>query len=109
LGASVESADHVPRIDAIREVPAAGRFLSLEPLLGPLSHLDLTGIHQVIVGGESGPAARPMDPQWVRDLRAQCLDQDVRFFFKQWGGRSPKAAGRELDGRTWDEHPVVAR
>ena len=104
-GVSVEAADYVHRIDDLREVPAALRFLSFEPLLGPLPRLDLTDIDWVIVGGESGPGARPVDPDWVRDIRDQCLSAGVPFFFKQWGGTRKKAAGRLLDGRVWDEMP----
>lgn len=104
-GVSVETAEYKHRIDHLRQVPAAVRFLSLEPLLGPLGTLDLTGIHWVIVGGESGRNARPMDVEWVREIREQCLNADVPFFFKQWGGTNKKAAGRLLDGRTWDEMP----
>lgn len=107
MGASVESADYVSRIDLLRQVQAPVRFLSLEPLLGPLPGLDLSGISWVIVGGESGPGARHMDISWVRDLRDQCVDQGVPFFFKQWGGQKKKTTGRELDGRTWDEFPMV--
>ncbi len=106
MGTSVENTDVLDRIDELRAVPAAVRFLSCEPLLGPLPELDLTGIGWVIVGGESGPQARPMQPDWVRDIRDQCQTAEVPFFFKQWGGRTPKAGGRELDGRTWDEMPV---
>ena len=95
------------RIDDLREVPAAVRFLSLEPLLGPLPELDLSGIHWVIVGGESGPGARPMQRGWALDIRDQCLAADVPFFFKQWGGVQKKRAGRLLEGRTWDEMPMV--
>jgi protein gp37 len=105
LGTSVESTDTTHRIEDLRRVDAAVRFLSLEPLLGPLSDLDLTSIGWVIAGGESGPRARPIEPSWVRAIRDQCLEQDVPFFFKQWGGRTPKAGGRELDGRTWDGMP----
>lgn len=130
VGTTVESADYLWRIDKLRENPAAVRFLSLEPLLGPLPNLDLTGIDWVIVGGESGPGARPMHPAWVRDIRDQCQAAGVAFHFKQWGEWTPergvrhndfhqfdndpgsyvmrvgkKAAGRELDGRTWDEYP----
>jgi protein gp37 len=104
LGVSVEDQPRAWRIDDLRQVPAAIRFLSLEPLLGPLE-LDLSDIDWVIVGGESGPGARPVDPAWVRQLRDACQDASVPFFFKQWGGRTPKAGGRELDGRTWDEFP----
>jgi protein gp37 len=105
LGTSVESDDRVKRADHLRCAPAATKFLSLEPLLGPLPSLDLTRIDWVIVGGESGPRPRLMDPNWVRDLRDRATAQGVPFFFKQWGGRTPKAGGRELDGRTWDEFP----
>src|SRR5207253_1209467 len=93
------------RAKRLREIPAAVRFLSVEPLIGPVK-LDLTGIHWVIVGGESGPHARPMDLAWARSVRDQCLTAGVAFFFKQWGGRTPKAGGRLLDGRTWDEFPT---
>jgi protein gp37 len=82
------------------------RFLSLEPLLGPLPHLPLDGVHWVIVGGESGPVRRRTDPAWVRDIRDQCRAAGVAFFFKQWGGQTAKAGGRALDGRTWDEMPA---
>jgi protein gp37 len=106
-GVSVEDARVVNRIEHLRRVPAKVRFLSLEPLIGPLDRLDLTGIHWVIVGGESGPGARPMDPAWVRSIRSQCRQQDVPFFFKQWGGVHKSMAGRRLDGRTWDSMPRV--
>lgn len=105
MGVSVESANYVHRIDNLRHTGAAVKFLSLEPLLGPLPKLNLRGIDWVIVGGESGPGARPMDPQWVTDLRDQCLRADVPFFFKQWGGVQKKRTGRKLDGRTWNEMP----
>ncbi len=108
MGTSVETAPYRFRIDHLREVPAAVRFVSAEPLLGPLGRVDLEGIDWVIAGGESGPRARPMDIAWGRDLRDQCLTQGVKFFFKQWGGRTPKAGGRELDGRTWDDMPIPA-
>jgi protein gp37 len=107
MGVSVELDNLTPRVNALREVPAAVRFLSCEPLLGPLPSLDLTDIHWVITGGESGPNARPCDPEWVREIRDNCLANGAAFFHKQWGGRTPKANGRELDGRTWDEFPVV--
>ena len=107
MGVSVEGEKYRRRIDRLRETGAMLKFLSLEPLLGPLPRLDLRGIHWVIVGGESGPNARPMDPEWARDLREQCRRAKVPFFFKQWGGRNKKVAGRVLDGRTWDEMPVV--
>jgi protein gp37 len=105
MGVSVESVDYVSRIDDLRAVPAHVRFLSLEPLLGPLSHLNLQGIHWVIVGGESGPGARDMRPEWVRRIRDQCIALHVPFFFKQWGGVHKSRAGRTLDGRVWDELP----
>lgn len=108
-GVSVESQGYAYRINCLRQVPAAVRFLSLEPLLGPLPNLDLRGIHWVIVGGESGPRARPMAEEWAIDLRDQCLQAGVPFFFKQWGGVNKKAAGRQLHGRTWDEMPEVRR
>ena len=107
MGVSVERTDYTWRIDHLRRTPAQVKFLSLEPLLGPLAALDLTGIDWVIVGGESGPSARPMDGAWVRDIRNQCHHARVPFFFKQWGGRTPKAQGRMLDGRTWDQYPVT--
>jgi protein gp37 len=106
MGVSVENADYAFRIDHLRETGAKVKFLSLEPLLGPLSHLDLGGISWVIVGGESGPGARKMDEGWVKDIRNQCLSARVPFFFKQWGGVHKKKAGRELEGRIWDEMPV---
>jgi protein gp37 len=105
IGVTVENADALSRVDDLRVVPAAVRFLSCEPLLGPLTGLDLTDIGWVIAGGESGPQARPVDPSWVRQLRDMAIDADVPYFFKQWGGRTPKAGGRELDGRTWDDMP----
>jgi len=108
MGVSVESDRYRFRINQLRRVPAAVRFLSLEPLLGPLPDLDLTDIDWVIVGGESGPKARPMEQTWVEDIRDQCARARVPFFFKQWGGRTPKAGGRELSKRTWDEMPTQA-
>lgn len=105
LGTSIESDRYTWRVDHLRDTPAEVRFLSLEPLIGPLPSLDLTGIDWVIVGGESGPHSRPIDPGWVRDIRDHCIDLGVAFFFKQWGGRSPKVNGRELDGRTWSDYP----
>ncbi|WP_252440537.1 DUF5131 family protein [Pseudonocardia humida] len=106
MGVSVEGLDVADRVEELRRVPAAVRFLSCEPLLGPLDGLDLSGIGWVIAGGESGPAARPINPAWVEQLRDACRAERVPFFFKQWGGRTPKARGRVLDGRTWDEMPV---
>jgi protein gp37 len=105
MGVSVENADYVDRIDCLRGTGAQVKFLSLEPLLGPMPKLDLRRIDWVIVGGESGPGARAMDPKWVTDLRDQCGRARVPFFFKQWGGTNKKKAGRLLDGRTWDELP----
>ncbi|HSV72174.1 MAG TPA: phage Gp37/Gp68 family protein, partial [Chthonomonadales bacterium] len=105
MGVTVESGDYRSRIDCLRQVPAAVRFLSLEPLLGPLDELDLRGIDWVIVGGESGPGARPMDSDWARSVRDQCAAAGVPFFFKQWGGVNKKRAGRLLDGRAWDQMP----
>lgn len=106
MGVSVENLKYADRIEHLRECGAAIRFLSLEPLLGPLPELDLRGIHWVIVGGESGPGARPMEKSWVCDIRDQCLSSGVPFFFKQWGGTNKKRTGRRLDGRTWDELPL---
>ena len=105
MGVSVESAAVVDRVEQLRATPAKTRFLSCEPLITALPQLDLDRIDWVIVGGESGPRSRPMDPMWVEDIRDQCAGAGVAFFFKQWGGRTPKANGRELDGRTWDEMP----
>ncbi|MHB0874452.1 MAG: DUF5131 family protein [Anaerolineae bacterium] len=105
MGVSVESDEYAYRIDHLREVESAVRFLSLEPLLGPLPNLNLSGVDWVIVGGESGPGARTMQRAWVTDIRDQCARQRVPFFFKQWGGVQKRRAGRELDGRTWDELP----
>jgi protein gp37 len=105
MGVSVESMKYARRIDDLRRTHAAVKFLSLEPLLGPLD-LDLTGIHWAIVGGESGPKARPMKAEWVTSLRDQCARSHVPFFFKQWGGFNKKKTGRELEGRTWNEMPA---
>jgi protein gp37 len=109
IGVSIENDLVTPRADALRSVPASVRFLSCEPLLGPLPSLNLEGLHWLITGGESGPSSRHCDPDWVRDLRDRCVAAGVAFFHKQWGGRTPKAGGRELDGRTWDQFPVQAR
>jgi protein gp37 len=106
-GISIENADYTWRIDHLVKVPAAVRFLSVEPLLGPIPKLPLKGISWVIVGGESGPDFRPVNPEWVRQIRDQCLKAKVPFFFKQWGGFTPKAGGRRLDRRLWDQMPVV--
>lgn len=108
LGVSVENEQVSYRVDDLRTVPAAVRFLSCEPLLGPLNDLDLDGIGWVIVGGESGAGCRPIEPQWAREIRDNCRRHHVPFFFKQWGGRTSKAGGRELDGRTWNEFPTAA-
>ncbi|MGH9266722.1 MAG: DUF5131 family protein [Acidimicrobiales bacterium] len=107
MGVSIESDRYAFRIDHLRAVDATVRFVSAEPLLGPLADLDLRGIHWLIAGGESGPRARPMQQDWVRALRDQCDASDVRFFFKQWGGRTPKAGGRHLDGHLHDEMPKL--
>lgn len=107
LGTSVEDGRVLGRVDHLRRVPAAVRFLSCEPLIGPLDGLDLYGIHWVIVGGESGRGHRPIEARWVRGIRAQTEEAGAAFFFKQWGGATPKAGGRELDGRTWDETPEI--
>lgn len=108
MGVSVESLRYIFRIDHLRNTGAAVKFLSLEPLLGPLPGLVLEGVHWVIVGGESGPGCRPMAPEWVTSIRDQCQRANVPFFFKQWGGSRKKKSGRQLEGRTWDEMPVVA-
>ena len=109
MGTTVENADYVHRIRSLIQIPAAVRFLSLEPLLGPIPRLPLKGVHWVIVGGESGPAARPMEPAWVLQIRNRCMAYEVPFFFKQWGGVNKCLAGRELDGRYWDEMPRNGR
>ena len=106
MGVSVEDARVIERVHHLARVPAAVRFLSCEPLLGPLDDLPLAGIGWLIVGGESGPGARPMAPAWAESLRDQCQHQGVAFFFKQWGGIQKKRTGRLLDGRTWDELPA---
>lgn len=106
MGVSVEEPKVLGRIDDLRGVPSAVRFLSCEPLLAALPEMDLSGIDWVIAGGESGPNHRPLDPQWVSDIRDQCLTADVPFFFKQWGGRTPKQGGRTLEGRLWSEMPA---
>jgi protein gp37 len=106
MGVSVENADMKWRIDALRQTGAHIKFLSLEPLLGPLGDLDLTGIDWVIVGGESGPGARPMESAWVTEIRDQCIEKAVPFFFKQWGGVRKKRTGRLLEGREWNGMPA---
>ena len=107
MGVSIENRRFVHRADFLREVPAAVRFISAEPLLGPLEGLDITSMDWLIAGGESGPGHRRVDAEWVRDLRDRCDAESVAFFFKQWGGRTAKTGGRELDGQTWDEMPTV--
>ncbi len=108
MGTSVESQRYVVRVDHLRQTGAAIRFLSLEPLLGPLNELDLANIDWVIVGGESGPGARSMETAWATSIRDQCLSATVPFFFKQWGGVNKKRTGRLLEGRTWDQMPRVS-
>lgn len=105
---SVENEDHMDRIDHLRDCAAHVKFLSLEPLLGSLPNLNLSGIDWVIVGGESGPGARPMEPSWVQEIRDQCIANQVPFFFKQWGGTQKKKAGRTLDGENWSQMPALA-
>jgi len=107
MGVSVENETYTYRIDRLRETGAAIKFLSLEPLLGPLEDLDLSGIDWTIVGGESGPGARPVQKEWVISIRDQCIRSSVPFFFKQWGGVWKKKFGRTLEGRTWDEMPLA--
>ena len=109
LGTSVESADYLWRLRELQATRAAVRFASFEPLLGPVAGPDLKGIHWAIVGGESGPGARLLKIEWVRAIRDRCEEQDVAFFFKQWGGTRKKKAGRHLDGRTWDGRPDAYR
>jgi protein gp37 len=109
FGVSVEDGTKLSRVRHLREAPAGVRFLSIEPLIGRVGKIDLTGIDWVIVGGESGPRSRPMDADWVREIRDQCLEQGTAFFFKQWGGLRPKSGGRELDGREWSDFPEFGR
>jgi len=106
MGVSVENQDYTSRIKNLRKVPSAVRFLSVEPLIDKITRIDLRGIDWVIVGGESGPKSRPMESDWVRILRDKCVDRNVPFFFKQWGGTNKKKTGRILDGHTWDEMPI---
>lgn len=108
MGVSVEDERYLSRVDHLRQVPAAVRFISFEPLLGPIHEPDLTGIHWVIVGGESGPGARPMEQQWARDIRDHCIRTGTAFFFKQWGGVRKKKLGRHLDGLLWDQFPTTS-
>jgi protein gp37 len=107
MGVSVETQKYTYRIEQLRQTAAHIKFLSLEPLLGPLSNLDLRGIDWVIAGGESGPGARPMQEEWVTEIRDQCLATNTLFFFKQWGGKNKKKAGRELQGQTWNQLPSI--
>jgi len=109
MGVSVENEDYVFRIDHLRKTGAYIKFISIEPLLGPLPNLDLKGIDWVIVGGESGPGARPLYPEWVIDIRDQCRRAKIPFFFKQWGGTNKKKAGKELEGKIWHEKPSLSR
>ena len=109
LGVSIEARDYLVRLAHLKQARASVRFVSFEPLLEDLGTLDLGGIHWAIVGGESGPHARPIDPEWVRRLRDQCQAQAVAFFFKQWGGVRPKSGGNRLDGRQWLQYPVKIR
>lgn len=108
MGVSVENSDYIYRVHLLRQTHAAVKFLSCEPLLGPLPNLPLEGMDWVIVGGESGPKARTIDPSWVREIRDQCQTVRVPFFFKQWGGTRKKKTGRLLDDRTWEEFPASA-
>lgn len=108
MGVSVEDGSALTRLDDLRAVPAAVRFVSCEPLLGPLEQINLDSLHWVIAGGESGPRHRPIDPSWVTGLRDRCTSAQVPFFFKQWGGRTPKQGGRLLDGQRWDQMPATA-
>ena len=108
LGTSVESQDYADRIKLLRETPAHIRFVSFEPLIGPIIAVHLSGVHWAIVGGESGPSARPMETWWVEELRDTCREQGVAFFFKQWGGVRKGRTGRTFEGRTWDEYPAAA-
>ncbi len=108
LGMSIEDQNALVRLRHLKDTTATVRFISFEPLLGPIGEVDLTGIHWVITGGESGPGARPVQIDWLRSLRDQCKEQKIAFFFKQWGGRTPKAGGNEIDGRCWLEWPEGA-
>jgi len=105
MGVSVEDQNYTYRIDHLRKIPAVGRFLSLEPLLGPLPNLNLKDVDWVIVGGESGPKSRPINEEWVMDIKEQCVNGNIPFFFKQWGGVNKKKKGRILEGKTWDQFP----
>ena len=107
FGVSIENGTKLSRLRHLQQAPAGIRFLSIEPLIGPVGKLDLSGIDWVIVGGESGPGCRPMDPLWVREVRDQCVEAGVAFFFKQWGGIRPKSGGRKLDRREWSQFPIA--
>lgn len=109
MGVSVENDDVVERVRHLQQVPAAVRFLSIEPLIGPITDLPLEGIHWAIVGGESGPGARPMKREWVESIHTQCRNAEVPFFFKQWGGTRKDITSRELHGQTYDEMPSSFR
>jgi protein gp37 len=109
MGTSVECEEYVSRIDLIRKISANIKFLSLEPLLGPLPNLNLKKIDWVIVGGESGFKARPMKTEWVLDIKVQCEQNNIPFFFKQWGGKNKKKAGRILEGKTWNGMPELSK
>lgn len=106
-GVTVENSDYKYRIDDLRKIPAIIKFISFEPLIGPIPDPDLTGIDWAIVGGESGPKARPMQPEWILDIKENCEQQKVMFYFKQWGGVNKKKAGRTLLGTTWDAAPYI--
>jgi protein gp37 len=108
MGVTVEDNEHLHRVKRLRKVPSVLKFLSIEPLLTPLPDLNLEGVDWVIVGGESGPGARPMHTEWVLDIRDACVDEGVPFFFKQWGGVRKKTAGREIENRTWSQMPSAA-
>ncbi|HUS73851.1 MAG TPA: phage Gp37/Gp68 family protein [Sedimentisphaerales bacterium] len=108
MGVTVENADCIYRMDNLRQTPAAIKFISFEPLLGPIPNINLEGINWVIVGGESGPGARPMESEWATDIRDQCLTANVPFFFKQWGGTNKKKNGRTIEGRVWNQIPKQA-
>lgn len=108
LGVTVENQDNVYRIDDLQQTNAHTKFLSIEPLVGPITALPLRNIDWVIVGGESGPKSRPMKEEWVLDIKDRCIEEQVPFFFKQWGGFNKKKAGRQLEGRTWDERPLFS-
>ncbi|MFW6029995.1 MAG: DUF5131 family protein [Halanaerobiales bacterium] len=105
IGVSVENQDNINRIEDLRQVPSEVKFISFEPLIGPITNFSLDKINWVIVGGESGTKARPIKASWVRIIRDRCQQEEIPFFFKQWGGRTPKAGGRTLDGKIWDEYP----